>query len=159
MSRVLLPTSSPFVGQDLHESFVDEVGECTRDGVLREFSSVAELESVLEESFVVTLGGVPMLPQDEKRASEAYGVNAGDGITLQNQGDKTRGIDHASIVEGLRPIPVLERMGATVIQATGDLVLPSLQNAEATTTSEGVSVTNVDGDFGGPKLSPKRFAM
>jgi hypothetical protein len=62
LSRVLLPTSSPFVGQDLHESFVDEVGECTRDGVLRELSSVAELESVLEESFVVTLGGVPVLP-------------------------------------------------------------------------------------------------
>jgi hypothetical protein len=40
---------------------------------------------------------------DEKRASEAYGVNAGDGITLQNQGDKTRGIDHASNVESKRP--------------------------------------------------------
>lgn len=102
---------------------------------------------------------IPSFLMDEKRANESYGVNAGDGITLQNQGDKTRGIDHASIVEGLRPIPVLERMGATVIQATGDLVLPSLPNAEATTTSEGVSVSNVDGDFGGPKLSPKRFAM
>ena len=102
---------------------------------------------------------IPSFLMDEKRANESYGVNAGVGVTLQNQGDKVRGIDHAPIVEGLRPVPVLERMGATVIQATGDLVLPSLPNVEATATSEGVAVSNIDGDFGGPKLQPKRFAM
>ena len=102
---------------------------------------------------------IPSFIMGEKRANEAYGVNAGVGITLQNQGDNTRGIDHTPIVEGLRPVSVLEAMGATVIQATGDLVLPSLPNAEATTTSEGVTVNNIDGDFGGPKLQPKRFAM
>ena len=103
---------------------------------------------------------IPSFIMGEKRANEVYGVNAGAGaLTLQNQGDKTRGIDHAPIVEGLRPMSVLEQMGATVIQATGDLVLPSLPNADATTTDEGVAVANIDGDFGGPKLQPKRFAM
>ena len=102
---------------------------------------------------------IPSFIMGEKRANEAYGVNAGVGITLQNQGDATRGIDHAPIVEGLRPVSVLEAMGATVIQATGDLVLPSLPNVEATTTAEGVTVNNIDGDFGDTKLQPKRFAM
>lgn len=96
------------------------------------------------------------LMRSEARANETYTVNSTAG---QNQGDATRGIDHAPIIEGLRPVPVLERMGGTVIQATGDLVLPSLPDANATATTEGTAVNNIDGDFGDTKLQPKRFAM
>lgn len=96
------------------------------------------------------------LMRSEARANETYTVNSTAG---QNQGDATRGIDHAPIIEGLRPVPVLERMGGTVIQATGDLVLPSLPDASATATTEGTAVNNIDGDFGDTKLQPKRFAM
>ena len=96
------------------------------------------------------------LMRSEARANETYTVNDSNG---QAQGDATRGIDHAPIVEGLRPVPLLERIGGTVIQATGDLVLPSLPNGDATTTDEGVAVNNLDGDFGNTKLQPKRFAM
>ena len=99
---------------------------------------------------------IPSWLMGESRANETYTVNNGSG---QNQGDATRGIDHAPIIEGLRPVPVLERMGATVIQATGDLVLPSLPNVDATSTSEGTTVNNIDGDFGDTKLQPRRFAM
>ena len=63
------------------------------------------------------------------------------------------------MIEGLRPVPVLERMGANVIQATSDLVLPSLPTADASKVDELGTLTNIDGDFSNVKLSPKRFGM
>lgn len=99
---------------------------------------------------------IPSFLMGEARANETYSVGDTNG---QNQGDKVRGLDHANMVEGLRPVPVLERMGATVIQATGDLVLPSLPNVDASQVAEMGSVSNIDGDFGSVTLSPKRFSM
>ena len=99
---------------------------------------------------------IPSFLMGEARANETYTVGDTAG---QNQGDKVRGLDHANMVEGLRPVPVLERMGATVIQATGDLVLPSLPNANASQTDEARTISNIDGDFESVTLSPKRFAM
>ena len=99
---------------------------------------------------------IPSFLMGEARANETYTVGDSSG---QNQGDKVRGLDHANMVEGLRPIPVLERMGATVIQATGDLVLPSLPNVDASQVAEMADVANIDGDFGSVTLSPKRFSM
>ena len=99
---------------------------------------------------------IPSFLMGEARANETYTVGDTSG---QNQGDKVRGLDHANMVEGLRPIPVLERMGATVIQATGDLVLPSLPNVDASQVAEMAGVDNIDGDFGSVTLSPKRFSM
>ena len=75
------------------------------------------------------------LMRSEARANETYTVNVGSSTT-QNQGDAVRGIDHLPMVEALRPVPVLERMGATVINATGDVVLPSLPDAEAVAAGE-----------------------
>jgi HK97 family phage major capsid protein len=99
---------------------------------------------------------IPSFLMGEKRANETYSVDDTGG---QNQGEKVRGTDHIGMIEGLRPVPVLERMGATVIQATGDLVLPSLPNAEASKVTEVASLANLDGDFGSTKLTPKRFGM
>ena len=99
---------------------------------------------------------IPSFLMGEARASETYSVDDSNG---QAQGEAVRGTDHAAIIEGLRPVPVLERMGATVIQATGDLVLPSLPNAEATQLAEIAGLANLDGDFGNTKLTPKRFGM
>ena len=79
----------------------------------------------------------PVLPHGREARERVVRRERGRRNHTQNQGDKVRGIDHAPIVEGLRPVPVLERMGATVIQATGDLVLPSLPNVEATATVRG----------------------
>ena len=98
------------------------------------------------------------LMRSEARANETYTVNVGSSTT-QNQGDAVRGIDHLPMVEALRPVPVLERMGATVINATGDVVLPSLPDAEAVAAGETQTVNNIDGDFGDTKLQPKRFGM
>lgn len=96
----------------------------------------------------------------EGRANEPYGVSSspGNSVTLQGQSGIV-GTDVAAMVEGLRPVPVLERMGATRIQAQGDVVLPSLPNEAATETNEGATVNNIDGDFQTVTLSPKRFAM
>lgn len=99
---------------------------------------------------------IPSFLMGEKRANETYSVDDTGG---QNQGEKVRGTDHIGMIEGLRPVPVLERMGATVIQATGDLVLPSLPNVEASQVTEVASLANLDGDFGSTKLTPKRFGM
>lgn len=99
---------------------------------------------------------IPSFLMGEARANETYTVDDTGG---QNQGEKVRGTDHAGMIEGLRPVPVLERMGATVIQATGDLVLPSLPNAEGAQVAEIATVNNLDGDFGNTKLTPKRFSM
>ena len=99
---------------------------------------------------------IPSFLMGEARASETYSVDSTGG---QNQGEKVRGTDHIGMIEGLRPVPVLERMGATVIQATGDLVLPSLPNAEAVKVDEVGAILNLDGDFGNTKLTPKRFGM
>jgi HK97 family phage major capsid protein len=99
---------------------------------------------------------IPSFLMGEYRANETYTVDSASG---QNQGEKVRGTDHFGMIEGLRPVPVLERMGATVIQATGDLVLPSLPNAEAVKVDEVGTIANLDGDFGNTKLTPKRFGM
>lgn len=99
---------------------------------------------------------IPSFLMGESRANETYSVDDTNG---QNQGEKVRGTDHAAMIEGLRPIPILERMGATVIQATGDLVLPSLPNGDASQVAEIATVNNLDGDFGNVKLTPKRFSM
>ena len=99
---------------------------------------------------------IPSFLMGEARANETYSVDSTSG---QNQGEKVRGTDHLGMIEGLRPVPVLERMGATVIQATGDLVLPSLPNAEAVKVDEVATIANLDGDFGNTKLTPKRFGM
>lgn len=99
---------------------------------------------------------IPSFLMGEARANETYSVDDANG---QNQGEKVRGTEHAAMIEGLRPVPVLERMGATVIQATGDLVLPSLPNVEGSKVDEIGSLTNIDGDFGNVKLTPKRFGM
>ena len=99
---------------------------------------------------------IPSFLMGEARANETYSVDSTSG---QNQGEKVRGTDHLGMIEGLRPVPVLERMGATVIQATGDLVLPSLPNAEAVKVDEVATINNLDGDFGNTKLTPKRFGM
>ena len=99
----------------------------------------------------------------EGRANEAYGVNSdpdGDSTDeLQGQGSHLKSKDVQGLVEGLRPTPVIERMGATRIQAQGDVVLPVLPNQAATETTEGAIVANIDGDFSSVTLSPKRFAM
>jgi len=99
---------------------------------------------------------IPSFLMGESRANETYSVDDTNG---QNQGNKVRGVDHAPMIEGLRPVPVLERMGATVIQATGDLVLPSLPDADASQVAEIATLNNLDGDFGSVTLSPKRFGM
>lgn len=99
---------------------------------------------------------IPSFLMGEARANETYSVDDANG---QNQGEKVRGTEHAAMIEGLRPVPVLERMGATVIQATGDLVLPSLPNVEGSKVDEIGTLTNIDGDFGNVKLTPKRFGM
>ena len=96
------------------------------------------------------------LMNGEARANESYTVGDTNG---QNQGDKVRGVDHAPMVEGLRPTSVLERMGATVIQATGNLVLPSLPNGAGSQVAEIGDIANLDGDFGSVTLDPKRFSM
>ena len=99
----------------------------------------------------------------EGRANEAYGVNSDPDSDstdeLQGQGSHLKSKDVQGIVEGLRPTPVIERMGATRIQAQGDVVLPVLPNQAATETVEGANVANIDGDFSSVTLSPKRFAM
>ena len=98
----------------------------------------------------------------EGRANEPYGDSSscsGNGVTLQGQGTHLVSKDVQGIVEGLRPTPVIERMGATRIQAQGDVVLPVLPNQDATETNEGAIVNNIDGDFSSVTLSPKRFAM
>lgn len=97
----------------------------------------------------------------EGRANEPYGdaSSPGNSVTLQGQGSHLIGKDVQPLVEGLRPVPVIERMGATRIQATGDVVLPVLPNQDATTTNEGATVSNIDGDFSSVTLSPERFAM
>ena len=97
----------------------------------------------------------------EGRANEPYGDSSspGNSVTLQGQGSHLISKDVNPIVEGLRPVPVIERMGATRIQATGDVVLPVLPNENATETNEGATVNNIDGDFSSVTLSPKRFAM
>lgn len=97
----------------------------------------------------------------EGRANEPYGdaSSPGNSVTLQGQGSHLIGKDVQPLVEGLRPVPVIERMGATRIQATGDVVLPVLPNQDATTTNEGATVANIDGDFSSVTLSPERFAM
>ena len=99
---------------------------------------------------------IPSFLMGEARANETYSVDSTSG---QNQGEKVRGTDHLGMIEGLRPVPVLERMGATVIQATGDLVLPSLPNGDAVKVDEVATINNLDGDFGNTKLTPKRFGM
>jgi HK97 family phage major capsid protein len=99
---------------------------------------------------------IPSFLMGEARANETYSVDSTSG---QNQGENVRGTEHLGMIEGLRPVPVLERMGATVIQATGDLVLPSLPNAEAVKVDEVATINNLDGDFGNTKLTPKRFGM
>jgi HK97 family phage major capsid protein len=99
---------------------------------------------------------IPSFLMGEARANETYSVDDTNG---QNQGNKVRGVDHAPMVEGLRPVSVMERMGATVIQATGNLVLPSLPNGAGSQVAETASVSNLDGDFGSVTLDPKRFAM
>lgn len=99
---------------------------------------------------------IPSFLMGEARANETYTVDDASG---QNQGEKVRGTEHAAMIEGLRPVPVLERMGATVIQATGDLVLPSLPNVEGSKVDEIGTLNNIDGDFGNVKLTPKRFGM
>ena len=99
----------------------------------------------------------------EGRANEAYGVVSdpdGDSTDeLQGQGSHLKSKNVQGLVAGLRPTPVIERMGATRIQAQGDVVLPVLPNANATETVEGAVVNNIDGDFSSVTLSPKRFAM
>ena len=85
---------------------------------------------------------IPSFLMGEARANETYSVDSTSG---QNQGEKVRGTDHLGMIEGLRPVPVLERMGATVIQATGDLVLPSLPTAEAVKVDEVATINNLDG--------------
>ena len=99
---------------------------------------------------------IPSFLMGEARANETYSVDSTSG---QNQGEGVRGTEHLGMIEGLRPVPVLERKGATVIQATGDLVLPSLPNAEAVKVDEVATINNLDGDFGNTKLTPKRFGM
>jgi len=99
---------------------------------------------------------IPSFLMGEARANETYSVDSASG---QAQGEAVRGTEHLGMIEGLRPVPVLERMGATVIQATGDLVLPSLPNAEAVKVDEVATIANLDGDFGNTKLTPKRFGM
>lgn len=99
---------------------------------------------------------IPSFLMGEARANETYSVDSTSG---QNQGENVRGTEHLGMIEGLRPVPVLERMGATVIQATGDLVLPSLPNGEAVKVDEVATINNLDGDFGNTKLTPKRFGM
>jgi HK97 family phage major capsid protein len=97
----------------------------------------------------------------EGRANEPYGDSSspGNSVTLQGQGSHLIGKDINPLVEGLRPVPVIERMGATRIAAQGDVVLPVLPNQDATVTNEGATVNNIDGDFSSVTLSPKRFAM
>ena len=99
---------------------------------------------------------IPSFLMGESRANETYSVDDTNG---QNQGNKVRGVDHAPMVEGLRAESVLERMGATVIQATGNLVLPSLPNGAGSQVAEIADVANLDGDFGNVTLDPKRFSM
>ena len=84
---------------------------------------------------------IPSFLMGEARANETYSVDSTSG---QNQGEKVRGTDHLGMIEGLRPVPVLERMGATVIQATGDLVLPSLPNGDAVKVDEVATINNLD---------------
>jgi len=96
------------------------------------------------------------LMNGEERANESYSVDDTNG---QNQGNKVRGVEHAGMVEGLRATSVLERMGATVIQASGNLVLPSLPNGAGSQVAEIGDVANLDGDFGSVTLDPKRFTM
>ena len=99
---------------------------------------------------------IPSFLMGEARANETYSVDDTNG---QNQGDNVRGTEHLGLIEGLRPVPVLERMGANVIQATSDLVLPSLPTADASKVDELGTLNNIDGDFSNVKLSPKRFGM
>ena len=96
----------------------------------------------------------------EGRANEPYGTESSPtgGATLQGQAGII-GKDVNPLAAGLRPVPVIEQMGATRIQAQGDVVLPVLPNEDATQTGEGATVNNIDGDFGAVTLSPKRFAM
>ncbi|MDB4694394.1 hypothetical protein OAF30_03090, partial [Flavobacteriales bacterium] len=96
----------------------------------------------------------------EGRASEPYGTESSPtgGATLQGQSGII-GTDVNPLAAGLRPVPIIEQMGATRIQAQGDVVLPVLPNQDATQTGEGATVNNIDGDFSAVTLSPKRFAM
>ena len=96
----------------------------------------------------------------EGRANEPYGTESSPtgGATLQGQAGII-GKDVNPLAAGLRPVPVIEQMGATRIQAQGDVVLPVLPNEDATQTGEGATVANIDGDFSAVTLSPKRFAM
>lgn len=97
----------------------------------------------------------------EGRANEPYGDSSspGNSVTLQGQGSHLISKDVNPLVEGLRPVPVIERMGAQRIAAQGDVVLPVLPTESATVTNEGATVNNIDGDFSSVTLSPKRFAM
>ena len=80
-------------------------------------------------------------------------------MTLQGQAGII-GKDVAAMAAGLRPVPIIEQMGATRIQAQGDVVLPVLpnrgchRNSEKEQQSTTLMVTS-----GAVTLSPKRFAM
>tara|TARA_R110002050_G_scaffold87919_3_gene186008 strand:- start:985 stop:2316 length:1332 start_codon:yes stop_codon:yes gene_type:complete len=124
-----------------------------------EAEMVAEGRSELTASGASARGNITIpsfLINGEARANETYSVDDTNG---QNQGNKVRGVDHAPMVEGLRANSVLERMGATVIQATGNLVLPSLPNGSGSQVAEAATIANLDGDFGSVTLDPKRFTM
>jgi len=140
----------------LGKAISDIVNKGQLDGV--ELEMTVEGRDEMSKSGASARGNltIPSFLMGEARANETYTV---DDTSGQNQGEKVRGTEHAAIVEGLRPVSVLERMGATVIQATGDLVLPSLPNEDASQVAELGTLNNIDGDFGNVKLTPKRFGM
>ena len=111
----------------LGKAISDIVNKGQLDGV--ELEMTVEGRDEMSKSGASARGNltIPSFLMGEARANETYTV---DDTSGQNQGEKVRGTEHAAIVEGLRPVSVLEQMGATVIQATGDLVLPSLPNVE-----------------------------
>lgn len=140
----------------LGKAISDIVNKGQLDGV--ELEMAQEGRSEMGNAGAAARGNltIPSFLMGEKRANETYSVDDTNG---QNQGENVRGTDHLGIVEGLRPVPVLERMGGTVVQATGDLVLPSLPNQDASQVAEIGTLNNIDGDFGNTKLTPKRFGM
>ena len=99
---------------------------------------------------------IPSFLMGEARANETYSVDDTNG---QNQGEKVRGTEHAAIVEGLRPFLFWNRWVQLSFKRLGDLVLPSLPNVEGSKVAELGTLTNIDGDFGNVKLTPKRFGM
>lgn len=106
----------------------------------------------------IALRGNVSLPSMFMEQRNVYGVDSGQSGVASAV--TTVATETADLVEALRPTPVVEQLGATVMRGfTGDIKLPTLPSDAASTPVEGAAVTAVSGAMGSATLSPQRFGM